>query len=375
MDLGKLSLRYLFKFFSTFPPFSLFSPFFFFPPHQHQLHLPIMLRPGTLIRQKAYDGLSEILAKLGPPSPKSLSKDQLQLLGIECTVMALLPQRHRVAQPLFCKLVPSKVMDEAFDRTFVDEDTIPPWPEYLPTFSSRYYPALSIGLTLLDYTMSGQEIREPLLSNKWYSTGLVLAFFLANDTLTYRAHRDSTSALSHHQYFYPDTRDSWGVSAILRVDDISQPHLACLLMDEAPADEDLRPSELISAVRLMKQAIRLDRLDQFRVNPVRVCFSVSAITCWSDTDTMSFLQVYVYSFCSYQARILETYYEAGTFYIRKTPYVDFAGEEDKEKIKLYLRWMMSEPSGNTTVASAKDSDDGPGGKRETGSSATDSSVE
>ena len=145
-------------------------------------------------------------------------------------------------------------------------------------------------------------------------------------------------------------------------------------MDEAPADEDLRPSELISAIKLMKQAIRLDKPNQFRVNPVRVCFSLSVITCSSDTDKMSFLQVYVYSFCSYQARILETYYEAGTFFVRKTAYIDFA-EKNKENIKLYLRWMMSEPSGNTTFASAKDLDDGPGGTRDADSSATNSSEE
>ena len=351
--------------------FSFLSSFLLINPNYN---LPIMDHPRTQFRRKAYNQLSQLLAKLDPPSPKSFSQDELQLLGIQCTLMALLPQGHRDAHPLFCKLVPSKTMDQAFDRTFVDEDTIPPWPEYMPTFSSRFYPAYSIGLTLLDYTMSGQEIREPLVPKKWYSTGLVLAFVLTNDTMTYRTHRDSTSALTLHQHFYPDTRSHWGVCGILRVDDISQPHLACLLMDDAPADEDLRPTELISAVRLMKQAIRLDKLNQFRLNPVRVCFSVSAITCSSDTDTIFLLQVYVYSFCSYQARILETYYEAGTFFVRKTPYIDFA-EENKEKIKLYLRWMMSEPSGNTTFASAKDLDDGSGGRRDTDSSATNSSEE
>ena len=137
--------------------------------------------------------------------------------------------------------------------------------------------------------MSGQDIREPLVvPQKWYETGLVLAFALTNKTMTYHTHRDSTSALTLHRHFYPETRSQWGVCGILRVDDISRPHLACLLMDNAPADEDLRPSELISAVRLVKQAIRLDKLNQFRVNPVRVCFSVSAINCSSDTDTIFF---------------------------------------------------------------------------------------
>lgn len=287
--------------------------------------------------------------------------------------MALLPQGRRDPYPLFCKLVPAKVIDEAFERTFEDEDTIPSWPG--PGSSDRFYSAYWVGLTLLEYTWSGQEIQEPLVPNpKWRYTGLVLALVLPEDTMADRVHRDSTSALTKHRHFYPDTRCQWGTVAILRANDIPQPHLACVLMDEAPSDEDLRPSELISAVRLMKQAIRLDKLNQFRVNPVRASFSVSAISCSSDTDTTSFLQVYVYSFCSYQARILETYYEAGTFFVRKTPYIDFEGE-DKEKIKLYLRWMLSEPSGNTTFDTAEDSDDGHGGTRDTESSATGSPEE
>ena len=204
--------------------------------------------------------------------------------------------------------------------------------------------------------------------------GVSICLLSHDDTMTDRTHRDSTSALSLHQHFYPDTREMWGNGGILRVDDMSQPHSACLVMDDALPDEDLRPSELIAAVMLMKQAIRLDKLNQFRVNPVRVCFAVYAINYWRGTDTIFFLQVYVYSFCSYQARILETYYEAGTFFVRKTPYIDFAGE-NMENIKLYLSWMMSEPSGNTTFASAKDLDDGPGGKRDTDSAATNSSEE
>ena len=340
--------------------------------------LPIMNDPRTQFRRKAYNQLSQILAKLDPPSPASLSQDELQTLGIQSSAIALLPQGPHDAYPMFCKLVPSKVIDEAFERTFVDEDTIPPWPEYVPASSSGFYLAYSIGLTLLDYTMSGQEIQEPLVPNKkWYHTGLVHALALPNDTLADRTHRDSTSALTKHRQFYPETRSQWGTCGILRVNKISpisQPHLACLLMDDAFPDEDLRPSELISAVRLMRQAIRLDKLNQFRVNPVRVCFSLSARTQSSDADMILFLQVYVYSFCSYQARILETYYEAGTFFVRKTPYIDFA-EENRENIKLYLRWMMSEPSGNTTFASAEDSDDGHAGTRDTDSSATGSSGE
>ena len=66
----------------------------------------------------------------------------------------------------------------------------------------------------------------------------------------------------------------------------------------------------------------------------------------------------MYSFSWYTVRILEVYYQAGTLFVRKTPYVDLA-EENKETIKLLLRWMMSEPSGSTSFASGNGTENDP----------------
>ena len=82
------------------------------------------LHPRLQFRVKAYKGLSQLLTKLCPPSPISLSQDELQTLGIKCSEMALLPQRSHDAYPLFCELVPSDIMNEAFDRTFIDQNAI-----------------------------------------------------------------------------------------------------------------------------------------------------------------------------------------------------------------------------------------------------------
>ena len=229
--------------------------------------------------RRSYDELSQLLAKLSPPSLRSLSQHKLQALSIKTAAMALRPEGNHDAHPLFCKLVSPDMMDEAFDTTFTSENSID-WPGYEPLESSGFYPAYSIGRTLLHYTLSGQDVQEPLVDTEWYATGLVLAFVFRNQTSTYRSRRDSSEALTLHRNVYPNTPDhpyghyQWGICQILRVDNTSRPHLACLHIDDAPADEGLRPSELISAIKLMMQAMRLDRRAQFRVNPVRNCFSV-----------------------------------------------------------------------------------------------------
>lgn len=219
-------------------------------------------------RRKVNKELSQLLVELNPPSPVSLSQEKLETLCIQCSEMAILPEKERDAGPVFCKLVPPSTINKAFDSTFTNSYTIE-WPGYDPRFDSRFYAAYHIGLTLLDYTLSGEEVREPLVRTEWHTTGLELTFVLTNPKMAYHSHRDSSGALTLHRHFYPNTRILWGVIQILQADSAHHPHLACLHMDDAPADEGLRPSELISAVKLMKQALHLDKLNQFRVNPVR----------------------------------------------------------------------------------------------------------
>lgn len=61
---------------------------------------------------------------------------------------------------------------------------------------------------------------------------------------------------------------------IFRIPDKSQPHIACVLVDSAAADDRLRRSELTCAIEFMMRGMVLDRLDQFFVNPVGTLFSL-----------------------------------------------------------------------------------------------------
>ena len=218
-------------------------------------------------RCKIYEALSRLLAKLAPPSPIPLSHDRLRSFHIQCSAMALCPEEDPVSDPLFCSLVPWSTMNKAFESTFTNENTIE-WPGYNPRLSSDFYSALAVARTLLEYTISGQFIQEPLVNTDWYATGLVIAFDFVNPRLTCSSQRSSSRALTFHRNDYPNTYRHWGVHHILRVDNTDQPHLACLHVDDAEPEEGLRSSEMISAVKLMKQGMRLDKRGQFRINPV-----------------------------------------------------------------------------------------------------------
>ncbi|KAL9129722.1 MAG: hypothetical protein Q9175_007215 [Cornicularia normoerica] len=182
-------------------------------------------------RCKIYEELSNLWAKLIPPSPTSLSQDKLQSLGIQCSGMASCPEEEPDSSPRFCTLVPPSTMSNAFDSIFPSKRTW--WPGSDPEDDSNFYAALALGRVLLDYFISGQDIQEPLIDTEWYTTG------------------------------------QWGVHRILRVNNTHQPHLACVHIDDALPEEGLRPSELISTIKLMKQAIRLDKRAQYCVHPVR----------------------------------------------------------------------------------------------------------
>ena len=162
--------------------------------------------------------------------------------------------------------------------------------------------------------------------------------------------------LSLHRHWYPNLYGQWGIRDILRLNNTQQPHLACLHIDYALTEDGLHPSEVVSAVRVMKQAMRLDKRGQFGIYPVRIhLLRLSRFKHRADTNTILLSQVYVYSFSNHKARILETYYDAGKFFVKKTPFIDLS-EENRDSIKLYLRWMMNQPCGVTTCALENDPD-------------------
>jgi len=107
----------------------------------------------------------------------------------------------------------------------------------------------------------------------------------------------------------------------------SKPHLACPLIEGVIPDDRIRRAELLGILRLMKSAMR------------HALFRKPII--WH-----TIYPVTIYSFASRQARILHAHFDGQTLHIRRSNYLDFM-EMNVDNIKLYLRWMMSEPIGDT----------------------------
>ena len=128
----------------------------------------------------------------------------------------------------------------------------------------------------------------------------------------------------------------------MRIYDSNQPHLARILIDESSAEEEIRHSELDCAIRLMKQSVKIDKGAQYFVHPVWHPFHFSSLQYpILMIFTWLFSQVFVYSLSGFKARVLETYYEEGELYVRKSDRVDF--DQDFEgSLKLFLPWMLNE---------------------------------
>lgn len=125
-------------------------------------------------RNKVYQELSQLIMKLTLPSLIPLSQNQLQTLLIQCSTMTLRPEEESGPGPLFCNLLPSSTMDEAFDKSITEEDTAH-WPGYSPTLCSNFYAAFAIARTLQGYTW------ELPLCTEWRETGLVLTLTYLNE--------------------------------------------------------------------------------------------------------------------------------------------------------------------------------------------------
>ena len=221
------------------------------------------------MRRKIYMEISQLLAKLVPPSQASLTQDELRAINIKCSAMALRPEEDSNHGPSFCKLVSPGTMNKAFDSAFTSDYDLD-WPGYDPDYGTGFYAAYAIGGTLLDYTVSGQLVREPLVDTEWYTVGLEFEFDFIIPRLTKHFLRDYSKALSLHRHWYPDLYGQWGICDILRLNNTQQPHLACLHIDYALTEDGLHPSEVVSEIKLIKQGMRLDKRGKFRIYPVRI---------------------------------------------------------------------------------------------------------
>jgi hypothetical protein len=62
---------------------------------------------------------------------------------------------------------------------------------------------------------------------------------------------------------------------------------------------------------------------------------------------------------SRQGRVLHAYFDGEILHIRRSNYLDFM-EKNMDNIKLYLRWMMSEPIDDTILKGSTDKDSAQG---------------
>ena len=103
------------------------------------------------MRRTIYMELSQLLAKLDPPSQASLTQDELRAFNIYCSVMALRPEEEDPnSGPSFCKLVSPGTMNKAFDGAFPSDDDLE-WPEYDPDYGTGIFFMLKHHLILSDF--------------------------------------------------------------------------------------------------------------------------------------------------------------------------------------------------------------------------------
>jgi hypothetical protein len=121
--------------------------------------------------------------------------------------------------------------------------------------------------------------------------------------------------------------EEWRVNTVFYTGLDSKPHLACPLIEGIIPDDRIRRAELLGILRLMKSAMK-------------------HTLCRKPTVWHTIYPVAIYSLASRQGRILHAHFDGKTLHIRRSNYLDFM-EKNMDNIKLYLRWMMSEPIGDT----------------------------
>ncbi|MCJ1467785.1 hypothetical protein MMC07_006410 [Pseudocyphellaria aurata] len=238
-----------------------------------------------------------------------LGQDELRTLGIERSDMDLRPEDKPDSGPRFGIPFPSDAFDQALEKAFDYDDYEdggrPEWYPYEPDVYSKWHGADQLADLMLKYLGCRSLDNHLIASTKWDRQGV------------------HTRVLPFLMEFYESAAEEWGVIEILRIPANYQSHLACVMIDGAAADDRLRRSELICAVQYIMRGILLDKLDEFLVNPV-----------------------FVYSFSDRDARIIQAHFDGSHLIVRTTPYLNFE-EKNEENIKLFLRWMMCEPTGPT----------------------------
>ncbi|MCJ1462255.1 hypothetical protein MMC07_000855 [Pseudocyphellaria aurata] len=282
------------------------------------------------VREETWKQLSLIrTALLDDSSMIHLCHDDLTALGIKQSAMDLTSDNEHDSGPRFCTPFASDAIATVIDTAFG------PWSEsdveytalgtYNLEYWGAYHSAAQVGNMMLRYM--GNRAFDPnmfaLTATKWDPAGVSTGCF---------------PFFGHHYFECTDSTDyfewvskQWSVIEVLGIPNHHQPHIACVLIDGASADGDrLRRSELYCIVEYMMRSMKLDELDQFMVNPV-----------------------FVYSISVRHARILEAHFDGSHLVVRTSQYLNFE-EKNEENLKLYLRWMLSQPTGPTNFPAVED---------------------
>lgn len=118
--------------------------------------------------------------------------------------------------------------------------------------------------------MTGVWLRLPIGTEQCPTITTSTLSKLANSS-----RRTPTRALPFLDDFYDGRDDGWSVIEILGPLGNSEPHLACVLIDGAEADDRIRRSEVVCALEFMMRGMLLDKRDEFFVNPVRLLLSAT----------------------------------------------------------------------------------------------------
>jgi hypothetical protein len=63
--------------------------------------------------------------------------------------------------------------------------------------------------------------------------------------------------------------------------------------------------------------------------------------------------VLILSFSETRARVIQAHFDGSVFHFRYSCYYDFVGM-DKANVDLFLRWVLSDPVGDTAIVAAMD---------------------
>ena len=101
----------------------------------------------------------------------------------------------------------------------------------------------------------------------------------------------------------------WRMLTIFHIRPRTQPHIACTLADEATGDDRLlRRAEMICALSLMKEQMRLKAYMKHKIFPV-----------------------FVYTFSGRKVRVVQVHFDGKDIVVLLTKYVDFM-EENEDNI-------------------------------------------